>query len=1419
LIDRLGRMKLAWVFAFGALACSAGAQDYSVGSDAAKSPQAPAAQKQGQAAQKQAPDQQLGFGSNIQNARLANAAVQALQHGDRVQGLDYARRAAQAAPGNPQLWFLVGYAARLNSRYEEAAESYTRGLRLSPGSPEGSSGLAQTYSMMGRTEEAQKLLREVIASDPKRRDDILLLGDITMRSGDYAGALEWLRKAEQLRSDVRSELLLAISYQHLNQADQANHFLEMAEKRAPDNPEVERTMAGYYRQVGNFNKAIAELLAIKNPKPDVTAELAYTYQLAGKLVESARVYSLAANAQPKDLGLQLSAAQAQIAAGSIEKANAFLDRAKGIDANNYRLHAVLGEIAKIQDRNQDALTEYLAAVANLPKEPGEGPLYGIQLHIDLMNIYKDLEDDAGAHRELETAQAAINALGNQGSNRGGFLRLRAVIKLAANDVDGALADMKEALALSPNDRDDLQLEGDILMKAGRTEEAIAAYKQILAADANNRFALTSLGYASRTAGRDQDAEKYFQQLAQVDPTLYIPYLALGDLYTARRDFGKAQESYNKAFALAPKRSPVEAGGLNAAIEAHDLAQGATWLGRVTPEMEKDPDILREKERYLSFKGDYQGSAEVARRAIKVLPHDRDVVVYFGYDLLHLEQWDELLALTTEDINVFPKEPDVPLLQGYVHKHQGLSQLALQDFTEALNRDPNVVTAYVNRGYTLNDLHQPKAAEVDFEEALKREPDNGEAHLGLAYADLAQHKSHEALRQTELAEKVLGDSKDLHLIRATAYGFQDMLNKAADEYRAALKFAPDDGTIHLGLGNVIFAERRYHQAIDELNIAVKDAPDLAEGYALLARAYANLQERTQALQNVQLAEQHALNPPITAQTTAQKGSTATLSAIYVATGEALSTLGDHAAAMERFVKALDVPNSDRVGVRMAIAQLMAEQGHNEDAERQIALAQMEGESGETEPPTGAQYIAAADVFRTIHEYQLSQTYLDRAKAAGAPDAQVRLGRVNNYLVIGDTARAKAELAAVGAEADAAPDYQYLLAKANVERQEHHEDQALTSFAQASSASGEDQTAVQGLLSAGADEGLRLNRIVSVLGDFSVEPIFEDSTVYVLDAKLDAAFSVPPTDTSLLPPPRSSLEIQNTDAFHLHLNHVPTVTGFFQVRNANGVISAPAINSIVKRDTTDYAFDIGLNPTVHLGHNSLTFNGGIQEIIRRDSESPVALDQNLFRLFAYMSTSSFFNAISVSGYVIRETGPFTLSNLHSTTLTEAIDFKVGAPWGKTALVTGWGAGDQTFSPETYENYLTGSYVGLQRKFGEKFNVRGVAEDLRAWRRVTGRNAIAQNLRPAGTVDFTPNHQWDIQLTSAYSSTRSFHVYDQVQSSFSVTYARPFRRKFKDDSGDVILQYPIRFSGGFQQESFFNFPTGQTQLFKPYVRISIF
>jgi tetratricopeptide (TPR) repeat protein len=1391
---------------FGAC-CSFHGQTYKVGPDASTKPQT-------QVDPRQMESQPLGWGSNIQTARLARAAQLALQRGDHSLAVDYAQRAAQANSNDPQLWFLLGYAARLDAKFQLSESAYERGLRLSPSSMDGLSGLAQTYSVIGRSAQAEDILMHILSSDPRRRNDVMLLGDLYMKAGDYPSAIVWLRRAESLQPDPRSELLLALSYQRLKQMDLASHYLEMAKHRDPANPDVQRSLAGYYRENGNYGEAVAALRSIRDPKPDVVAELAYTCQLDGKLNESAGLYAQAANAMPRDLGLQLSAAQARVAAGSPTDARPFLQRAAGLDPNYYRLYAIRGEIAQLQERDRDAVQEYSAALTHLPETPIEGPLYRIQLHMDLMELDRKLRDPNAAREQLEIAQKQIAGANAQAAGGTQFLRLRALIKMNAGDLDSALNDMKDALAMSPRDPNNLQLDGDLLMKLGRTRNAIEVYKRVLTIDPHNRFALTSLGYASRAAGRDQDAEKYFETLARAYPSLYVSDLALGDLYAAHREFSRAEDYYAKGYALAPGNALIAAGGMNAAIEQHDLNLAGLWLNRATSEMQQEPQLLLEKERYLSFKGDYQQSAEVGRQTIRVLPQDRDAVVYLGYDLLHLEEYNQLLELTSQFSSVFPHEPDLPLLAGYVHKHNGQREQALEDFTQVLDRDPNVVTAYVNRGYVLNDLHRPKTAAADFESALKREPKDGEAHLGLAYADLDLHKPQAALRQSQLAEQQMGDLKVLHMIRATAYGREGLLTKAAVEYRAALRFTPNDGTLHLGLGDILFAQRRYRPAIDELQIAEKLSPKNAALDALLARCYAQLDDRDQALHYVQLAEHHASIAPAPADDP-QSGD----SDIFVATGEALSELGDQRGAMQRFQKALTTPHSNRVDVRLAIAQLMAQQDHARDAERQIGLALMEAEVGQTVPPTGDQYIAAADVLRQMHEYQLSQTYLERAKAAGASDIAVRVGLANNYLALGDTARAGAQLSAVSHVADSELNYQYLLAQANVYQQEHQGTQALTAFAQAASAAGEDQTAEQALLQAGANEGYRINPTVSLLSNFSVQPVFEDSTVYVLDSKLDGTTPVPSGATALLPPPRSSLAAQGTAAYHLHPGSAPTLSGFFQVRNARGDISVPATSSIVNRSTTDYSLNFGIDPTIHLGSNVLTFYSGIQGTIRRDSLSPVQMNQNLFRVFTYLTTSSFFNAVSADGYFIREVGPFTESDIHSRALAGAVDFRIGAPWGKTALVTGWGSNDQRFSPVATENYYTASYIGLSHRFSDRLNIEGVAEDLRAWRTVGARSGIAQVLRPAGTIDFSPTRHWDFQASTAYSSTRGFHVYDTVENGFAVSYAAPLRRTFNDESGEVHLQYPIRFSAGLQQETFFNFAHGQNQQFRPYVSITLF
>ena len=67
-----------------------------------------------------------------------------------------------------------------------------------------------------------------------------------------------------------------------------------------------------------------------------------------------------------------------------------------MDADYYRLHAIRGEIARLQDRDSDAVTEYQAVLAHMPASPAEGPLYGIQMHMNLLDLYQNLKQTSAA---------------------------------------------------------------------------------------------------------------------------------------------------------------------------------------------------------------------------------------------------------------------------------------------------------------------------------------------------------------------------------------------------------------------------------------------------------------------------------------------------------------------------------------------------------------------------------------------------------------------------------------------------------------------------------------------------------------------------------------------------------------------------------------------------------------------------------------------------------------------------------------------------------------------------------------------------------------------------------------------------------------------------------------------------------------
>jgi tetratricopeptide (TPR) repeat protein len=1337
-----------------------------------------------------------GWGGSIEAGRYARAAETALKNGNPTAAMNYAEHLTQAAPSDACNWFLLGYTARLAGKSQVSLDAYQKGLARKPNSVEGLSGMAQTYIRMGKADEAKKLLLQVIAANPRRATDLAMAGELFMQSGDLGRAQNLLERAEGVQPTPHAELLLAITYMKEKQPEKAKQLLDKAMKRSPKNTEIFRAVAQYYRESHDYKSAIAILQKAPVKNADVMSELGYTYELAGMKKESADTYEKAAGMAPKSVNVQLAAAQAQLRAGNLDKTRTFLTRAEQLDANYYRLHAIRGDLAKIERRDGDAVREYLAALAAMPEGPAEGILYPTQLRLNLIDTYRNLDDDAAISQQLRIAQQELARIQVEGPQQVEYLRLRAAIKGLGNDIAGAEADLKQALQLDPqNDNVTLQY-GSLLWKVGRKSEARQMYTTLLKRDDKNRYALEALGYLSRDEGDNKAAETFFSRMAAAFPNDYVPYMALGDLYTAMKEYPKAQESYEKAHKLAPTNSQIVASGSNAAIEAGKIDLAGQWVARATGAMKNDPRVIRETERYLFLKGRYAESARLGEVAVVKLPHDRDAAVYLGYDYYNLGRYDEVLALVSRYESVLPKEANFPLLAGHVHKQNQLLQQAIDDFSRALDKDPKMFEALVNRGYVRNDMQDAQGAIRDFEPAIKMNPNSGIARLGLAFSYLQLHRSREGLEETNKAEKILGELGATHMARATAYRQMRVLDKAVSEYRVALKYSPDDLKLHLALADALFHARHYAQSINELDASLKLSPDDPLIYANMASAYAQLGRRPETYKYIQLAEQEAVDQ----------------SAILLATGDALLTLGDRAAALERFTRALDAPDANRVDVRIEFAKLFVRDGKFNDAKQEVALAFAESRIGEASPVTADNLVEAANIFLAAHDFDLAERYFAKAKDLGASDDTVAIGLANTYIAQGKDRTAEQELAALGKSADYEQSYDYQLAWANIYSQRHDNVHAISSFARANQLAADDPTAERGLLQVSGEEGTpapwRPN--LSVQSEVATGAIFEDATLYEMDNKL---FGAPV-------PPRSSQETDLGSTFRYHHGNFLPINGFVGVRNYHGTISIPSETLIVHRNTYDTVFNVGTTPVLRLGNAHIVLNPGIEFTIRRDTESPVQMNQELFRQFLYLNTSPFFNWLTVRGSAIHESGPFALQNLNSRDLGASLEFEVGRPWGSNALVTGYSVRDLLFHPLVREFFTTSTWAGMEHKFGQRTSLTVLGKYIRSWRVQDLTFATAQALIPGARFEYKPNDRWSFDGSMDFSRGEGFHLYDNVQSGFLISYVKPIRRNVNDVNGSLNVDYPLRFSVGLQQQSFFSYTgTGSTSAFRPVVRISIF
>lgn len=398
-------------------------------------------------------------------------AIVAFGRGDFAASVSFADRVTRAAPDVGVGWHILGLAHANAGDYEAAVTALERAGAAfrNNGTPDVVRG--DILTLLERPDAAADAYAAALDKDPALWPALIGLGDLALARGDTDAALAQFRRAHAIAPPGTADPIERIAQTLIRAGDtaQADRFLAQTATETGDADIWRR--ASRLRFVNGDSAGAADALAqARDLAPTNRGVLTDSADLArsmGRPDEAASYLAAALAQQPEDPDLASSLARLQIESGDPEAALATLDR--WADASDTAPETVLAALAVSN-----------AAAGDL--------------------------DTAAAFHATRTARFPS---ADSFADRAAFLTAR-------EDLDGAKAVLKDAVAAFP-DAPELHLQQGRLLAAARDyTAAIAAFDAGLALAPEDRGLLRNASAVSRRLG-DLDAAKEWAARAAAAP--------------------------------------------------------------------------------------------------------------------------------------------------------------------------------------------------------------------------------------------------------------------------------------------------------------------------------------------------------------------------------------------------------------------------------------------------------------------------------------------------------------------------------------------------------------------------------------------------------------------------------------------------------------------------------------------------------------------------------------------------------------------------------------------------------------------------------------------------------------------------------------------------------------------------------------
>jgi pentatricopeptide repeat protein len=442
--------------------------------------------------------------------------------------------------------------------------------------------IAEIYLLKGNVAAAEPVIAEILNSDRRNVGALRLRASVKIDKGNIDGAIADLREAltEQPKS-ADLLMLLAVAYERGGKPELAERQYADAYKSSNLDINVALRYVAFLQRKGDLTHAEEVLIEVAGRNPGNVQVLSSLAQirlsrknwagamavadvigrlgdktgvadqiraaaLAGdnKIDESISAMENAHKAAPDQVGPVVALVAGYVKQGKADKAMALLQEMNQKFPGNAQLLVLTGQALVAQNKDEEALQSYKAAVAAQPKDP-----------IGYNALYEFYDRKKNLDAAVDILQAGLRELPGNPNFRLALAGLQ--IQKGNNDAaiaqyEGILKDLPKS-AVAINNLVSLLL--DNRSDKDSLNQALALSNELK--NSNVPQFQDTFGWAQYKRGDYEAAASVLENVAIKLPTLAAVHYHLGMSYKATGETEKAKEQFKIALDLEPEGTPLK----------------------------------------------------------------------------------------------------------------------------------------------------------------------------------------------------------------------------------------------------------------------------------------------------------------------------------------------------------------------------------------------------------------------------------------------------------------------------------------------------------------------------------------------------------------------------------------------------------------------------------------------------------------------------------------------------------------------------------------------------------------------------------------------------------------------------------------------------------------------------------------------